>query len=109
MPSADRVAATLAALSDFSTEPNCHRCDVFAVCLRHLREDAESYPSVPQVQGALDRIESCPPLRRRFRCPRCLPAEIVSRYLTPGDPIPLSGNDTQPSLSWISGAEDMHW
>lgn len=109
MPSADRVATTLAALSDFSNEPNCRRCDVFAVCLRHLREDAESHSPVPQVQGALDRLESCPPLRRRFRCPRCIPAEIVLRYLTPGERICQSGNETQPPLSWLSGAQDMHW
>ena len=109
MPSADRVATTLAALSDFFAQPSCRRCDVFAVCLQHLREDAELYASVPQVQGVLDRLESCPPLRRRFRCQRCSPAEIVSRYLTPGEPIRQSDTTTPPPFSWLSGADDIHW
>lgn len=109
MSSADRIATTLAALSDFFAQPSCRRCTVFAVCLQHLREDAELYASTPQVQGALDRLESCPPLRRRFRCQRCRPAEIVSRYLTPGERICQADSETQPPLSWLSGADDMHW
>lgn len=107
--SADRIATTLAALSDCFAEPHCRRCEVLAICLQHLIEDAESCSSAPQVQGTLDRLEPFPPLRRRFSCQRCLPAEILSRYLTPGERIGESESDTQPPLSWLSGAQDMHW
>ena len=109
LPSPDRIATTLAALSDCFAEPHCRRCEVFAVCLQHLIEDAASCASVPQVQGALDRLESFPQLRRRHSCQRCLPAEILCRYLTPGESICQSDAETQPALSWLSGAQDMHW
>lgn len=99
LPSPDRIATTLAALTDCFAEPDCRRCEVFAVCLQHLIEDAESCASAPQVQGALDRLESFPQLRRRYSCQRCLPAEILCRYLTPGERICQSDNKTPPALS----------
>jgi hypothetical protein len=108
--SVERVIATLDALCDFLAEPSCRRCEVLAICLRRLEEDA-SQQSIPsrEVLRALRRANSFSFARRRFDCRRCVPAEILAAYLTPGEVVPQSGTDDLPTLSWVDGEYDVHW
>lgn len=81
----NRLAATLEAMCGFLTESSCGRCDVLAVCLRHLQEDISEQAAAAREQllRALRQAPTQPALRYRFECQRCLPAEVLATYLTP--------------------------
>jgi hypothetical protein len=106
----ERMIATIDALCDFLTEPSCRRCQVLAVCLRRVEEDASQQP-IPShtVLRALRRANAFSLARRRFDCRRCTPAEILAVYLTPGRTVPQAGNDDLPTLSWTAGEQEIHW
>ncbi len=108
--STDRVVATLDALCDFLAEPSCRQCEVLAICLKHLEEDATQHPTAPSdILRALRRVGVFSYVRRRFDCHRCVPAEILAAYLTPGEEVPQFGNTDLPTLSWVEGEQDIHW
>lgn len=105
----ERVVATLDALCDFLTEPSCRQCEVLAICLRHLEEDASQHNATPSdMLRALRRMGTFSYVRR-FDCRRCIPAEILATYLTPGEAVPQLGSKDFPTLSWIDGEQDIHW
>ncbi len=106
-----RLATALSALCDFLCEPSCRQCEVFQICLRHLQEDALERPSVfpGGLLRSLRRVAPFPYIRRRFPCRRCVPAEILAAYLTPGEEILSHETGNVPPLSWVNGDEDMHW
>lgn len=83
----NRLATTWETMCGFLTEASCGRCDVLAVCLRRLREDVAEQEAT--VRGRLLQIlretPSLPALRYRYECHRCLPAELLATYLTPGE------------------------
>lgn len=110
-PPVQRLAASLDALCDFLTEPNCRQCEVLAVCLQHLQDDAAEYrPTLPaRVLRSLRRVSAFPYVRRRFDCRRCVPAHILAAYLTPGAAVLQAGGDDLPALSWMTGEHDIHW
>ncbi|MBI3300470.1 MAG: hypothetical protein HYZ72_00075 [Deltaproteobacteria bacterium] len=58
---------------------------------------------------ALQRVAPLAYARRRFSCRCCVPAEILAAYLTPGEEALLHGVGSIPTLSWMTGEEDMHW
>jgi hypothetical protein len=108
--SVERIVSTLDALCDFLTEPSCRQCEVLAICLKHLEEDASQQLATPSnILRALRRVGTFPYVRRRFDCRRCIPAEILAAYLTPGEEVPQFGNKDLPTLSWADGEQDMHW
>lgn len=82
----NRLATTLEAMCGFLSESLCGRCEVLAVCLRRLQEDIAEQGAVAQEQllRALRQAPAQPALRYRFDCRRCLPAEVLAAYLTPG-------------------------
>lgn len=106
----ERMIATIDALCDFFTKPSCRQCEVLAICLKRLEDDA-SQQSTPSrtVLRALRRANSFSFARRRFDCRRCIPAEILAAYLTPGEAVPQAGNSALPTLSWADGEQDIHW
>jgi hypothetical protein len=108
-PSA-RLAIALSALCDFLCEPSCRQCEVFQICLRHLQEDvAERPPLFPnRLLRSLRRVMPFAYVRRCFPCRRCIPAEILAAYFTPGEEVLPSGGGSVPPLSWVNGDEDMH-
>ena len=108
---ATRLATALGALCDFLSEPSCRQCEVLQGCLRHLQEDASERPSVYSI-NLLRSLRGVVPfayVHHRFPCRRCLPAEILAVYLTPGEEILPHGEDSEFALSWLSGDEDIHW
>jgi hypothetical protein len=110
LQSTDRVVATLDALCDFLAEPSCRQCEVLAICLNHLEEDASQHSSAPSdILRALRRVGAFSYVRRRFGCRRCVPAEILAAYLTPGEEVPQFGDTHLPTLSWVEGEQDIHW
>jgi hypothetical protein len=108
---ATRLATTLGALCDFLGEPSCRQCEVLQGCLRHLQEDASERPSVysMSLRRSLRGVVPFAYVHHRFPCRRCLPAEILAVYLTPGEEMLPPGEVGELALSWLSGDEDMHW
>jgi hypothetical protein len=108
---ATRLATALGALCDFLCEPSCRQCEVLQVCLRHLQEDVAEHPSLfpRSLLRCLRRVTPFAYVRRHSPCPRCISAEILAAYLTPGEEVlPYGGGSVSP-LSWLNGDEDMHW
>lgn len=108
---AARLVSTLSALRKFLFEPDCRQCEVLQICLRHLQEDALERPSLfpSSLLHALRRVSSFAYVRRRSPCRRCMPAEILTAYLTPGEEVVPHERGSMPALSWITGDEEMHW
>jgi len=88
-----------------------NKCEVLQICLRHLQEDASERPSLfpRSLLHALRRVSSFAYVRRRSPCRRCMPAEILAAYLTPGEEVVPTGRGNIPALSWVNGDEEMHW
>jgi hypothetical protein len=109
--SAARLVSTLRALRQFLFESECRQCEVLQICLRHLQEDAAERPSLypRRLLHALWRVSSFAYVRRRSPCLRCMPAEILAAYLTPGEEVTATGRSNLPALSWRTGDEEMHW
>ncbi len=108
---ATRLANALSALGDFLFEPSCRQCEVLQVCFKHLQEDASEHPSFfsGDLLRSLRRATPFAYVHRRSPCRRCIPAEILAAYLTPGEEVVPQGRGSVPTLSWVSGDEDMHW
>jgi len=108
---ATRLASALSALGDFLFEPSCRQCEVLQVCFTHLQEDAAERPSFfpGSLLRSLRRVTPFAYVRRRSPCRRCIPAEILAAYLTPGEEVVPHGRESMPTLSWVNGDEDMHW
>ncbi|MBI3799943.1 MAG: hypothetical protein HY268_23585 [Deltaproteobacteria bacterium] len=106
-----RLATALGALCDFLSEPSCRQCEVLQGCLRHLQEDASERPSVYSIslRRSLRGVVPFAYVHHRFPCRRCLPAEILAVYLTPGEEMLPQGEGGELALSWLSGEEDIHW
>jgi hypothetical protein len=106
-----RLATALTALCDFLSEPSCRQCEVLQVCFKHLQEDVAERPSFfPNgLLRSLRRVEPFAYVRRHSHCRRCVPAEILAAYLTPGEDVLPHGVGSVPTLSWVTGEEDMHW
>ena len=110
-PPVARLATTLTALCDFLSEPSCRQCEVLQICFKHLQEDASERPSFFP-SGLLRSLRRAVPfayVRRYSHCRRCVPAEILAAYLTPGEEVLPQGGGSVPTLSWVNGDEDMHW
>ena len=90
-PTERRVTAAFAAFSEFLAQPSCGRCEVLEICLKRLQEEAvqhrASYPKA--LLHALRRTVPFPTSHVPAGCGRCLPAEILMSYLTPGEEILL--------------------
>lgn len=110
-PSVSRLTAALSAVCDFLVDPDCRRCDVFAVCLKRLQEDvSELGPfSLKRFPRSLRQISPPSYSLSRFRCQRCGPAEILAMYLTPEEENTRLGVNTVLALSWIAGDQDLHY
>ena len=108
---ATRLASALNALGDFLDEPACRQCEVLRTCFTHLQEDAAALgPSSPRhLRRCLQRMVSFAYVHRRFLCRRCMPAEILSAYLTPGQEVVSRDAQNVALLSWMVGDEDTHW
>jgi hypothetical protein len=108
---ATRLATTLGVLCDFLFEPSCRQCEVLQVCFRHLQEDVAERPSLfpRSLLRSLRRVTPFAYVRRHSPCGRCIPAEILAAYLTPGEEVLPHGRGSMPTLSWVNGDEDMHW
>jgi len=106
-----RLAAAFSALCDLLAEPDCHHCEVLEICLKHLREDASdhkfSHPST--LLQSLHQVVPFAYVHRRLPCLRCVPAEILAAYLTPGEEPLRHCTGDLPDLSWIEGEQDVHW
>jgi hypothetical protein len=89
-PLEERVVTAFSALSEFLSQPRCGRCEVLEICLQRLRDDAEqrraAYPR--PLLRVLRRTVPFPASHASAGCRRCLPAEILLLYLTPGEEIP---------------------
>jgi hypothetical protein len=87
----ERVTAAFAAFSEFLAQPCCGRCEVLEICLKRLQEETvqhrASYPKA--LLYALRRTVPFPASHAPMGCGRCLPAEILMLYLTPGEEIPF--------------------
>lgn len=83
----NRLETTLADMCGFLTEASCGRCDVLAVCLQRLQEDIPQQEATvrERLLKILRELPSLPALRHRYECRRCLPAEMLAMYLTPGE------------------------
>jgi len=108
---AARLATALNALCDFLFEPSCRQCEVLQVCFTHLQEDASEHPSCfpGSLLRSLRRVTPFAYVHRRSPCRRCVPAEILAAYLTPGEEVVPHERGSVPTLSWVNGDEDMHW
>lgn len=110
-PSPARLVTAFSALGDFLTEPACCHCEVLEICLKRLREDASdhksSYPTT--LLKSLHQVVPFTYVHRRLPCLRCVPAEILATYLTPGEELPRYGREDLPALSWTEGEQDIHW
>jgi len=110
-PLAARLATTLSALCDFLSEPSCRQCEVLEICFKHLQTDASEHrPSYPRsLLRSLRRVPPFSVTHRRCDGRRCVPAELLATYLTPGEEVPPYGTEDQPALSWVAGEQDVHW
>ena len=90
-PGEERVATAFAAFSEFLSQPCCGRCEVLEICLNRLQEEVTQHrPSYPKaLLHALRRTVPFPTSHASAGCGRCLPAEILMLYLTPGEEIRL--------------------
>jgi hypothetical protein len=83
--SGERVTAAFTAFSEFLSQPCCSRCEVLEICVNHLRDEVmqhrAAYPK--DLLQALRRTVPFPASHVSAGCGRCLPAEILMRYLTP--------------------------
>ena len=109
-PSAARLTTALSTLSEFLAEPACRHCEVLEICLAHLLEDAAAHHSsyAKRLSRALHGVVPFAS-NRRSGCRRCVPAEILAAYLTPGEEVLSHGVSSPPTLSWLEGEEDRHW
>lgn len=86
-PQTNRLATTFNALYAFLDDPNCRSCEVLELCLKHLQDDTSahrsSYPK--SLLRILRRIVPFSAAHRRCEGRRCVPAEILMSYLTPGE------------------------
>ena len=101
MTDSAHLATALDALSDFLAEPNCRQCEVLQICYQHLQEDVAEHPSVYPV-SLLRSLRGVLPfayVRRYSPCRRCIPAEILATYLTPGEDLVPQGRAGVPTLS----------
>jgi len=87
----ERVAITFAAFSEFLSQPCCGRCEVLEICLKRLQDDAMQHRALypKALLHALRRTVPFPASHAHAGCGRCLPAEILMLYLTPGEEIRL--------------------
>jgi len=106
-----RLATAFRALSDFLFAPSCRQCEVLQICFQHLQEDALEQPSgfPSRLLRSLRRVTPFAYVRRRSPCRRCMPAEILAAYLTPGEEILPDEREGVPALSWVNGDEEVHW
>lgn len=97
----NRLATTWETMCGFLTEASCGRCDVLAVCLRRLQEDVlEQEATVRErLLEILCETPSRPALRYRYECHRCLPAELLATYLTPGETSDRFAHEDKAGLS----------
>lgn len=105
-----RLTTGLSTLSEFLAEPTCRQCGVLEICFAHLLEDAAAHHSsyAKRLSRALHGVVPFAS-NRRSGCCRCVPAEILAAYLTPGEELVPRGGAGVPILSWLNGTEDMHW
>lgn len=81
----ERVATAFASFSHFLTHPHCGRCEVLEICFRRLQDDGKHHRSA-YPKEFLQALRRSAPFRMSHtpaRCGRCLPAEMLMRYLTP--------------------------
>ncbi len=105
------LVAASSALQDFLAEPACCHCEVLEICFKHLLEDLSDCKSSRRstLLHSLRQVVPFTYVHRRLSCRRCVPAEILSAYLTPGeDPLQSQAGDL-PALSWLEGEQDTHW
>jgi hypothetical protein len=90
-PVEERVTTAFSAFSEFLSQPRCGRCEVLEICLKRLQDDTArhraTYPKT--LLRALRRTVPFPASHASAGCGRCLPAEILTLYLTPGEQICL--------------------
>jgi len=83
----NRLVTTWEEMCGFLTEASCGRCEVLAVCLRRLQEDVSEQGNAARARllAIVRETPSLPALRYHYECRRCLPAEMLATYLTPGE------------------------
>jgi hypothetical protein len=84
--SGERVTTAFTAFSEFLSQPCCRRCEVLEICVKRLRDDVMQHRAAcpKDLLHALRRTVPFPASHASAGCGRCLPAEILMTYLTPG-------------------------
>jgi len=85
--SGERITAAFTALSEFLSQPCCSRCEGLVDRVKRLRgEEMQHLAACPKdLLHAMRRTVPFPASHASAGCGRCLPAEILMRYLTPGE------------------------
>ena len=93
----ERIATAFAAFSEFLSQSCCGRCEVLEICLKRLQDDATRHraSSSKTLLHALRRTVPFPASHAPAGCGRCLPAEMLMLYLTPGEVMRVSSREGQ--------------